>query len=167
MNELLTILTGATPIGEVRAAIPLALAVFGFSPLKAYLLGVFGNILPVIPILLILHYLSEFLMHRFYFFNKFFNWLFQYTRERHQKHFEKYSHEHPEGKHHHRWDIWGPIALFIFVAIPLPFTGVWSGTVAAFVFGIPLKRAFLAISTGAAVSGLIVLLVSLGIIGIF
>lgn len=150
-RELITILTGATPIGEVRAAIPLALAAFGFSPLKAYLLGVLGNILPILPILLVLNYLSEFLMQNFSFFNKFFNWLFKYTRERHQEHFEKYN-------------FWGALALFVFVAIPLPLTGIWSGCLAAFVFGIPFWRSALAISAGAAAAGLIVLLISLGLI---
>ncbi len=165
MDELLTILLGATPIGEVRVAIPVALAVFHFTPIKAYLLGVFGNILPILPVLLFLNYLSEWLMHRFYYFNKFFTWFFQYTRERHQQHFEKYGHEHPEAERHRGWGLWGPVALWIFVAVPIPFTGVWSGCIAAFVFGIPQKRAFLAIAAGAAVAGLITLTVSLGVIG--
>lgn len=165
MDELLTILIGMTPVGEVRAAIPIALTVFNFSPLKAYLLGVFGNAVMIVPVLLILHYVSEWLMHHFYFFNKLLNWLFKYTRERHQKHFEKYGHEHPEQEQHEGWGFWGPIALFVFVAVPLPFTGVWSGCLAAFVFGVSLKRATLAIAAGAAVSGLITLAVSLGVIG--
>ena len=171
MNELWTILLGMTAIGEVRAAIPVALTVFGFPPLKAYLLGVFGNILAIVPALLILHYLSDWLMHKFYFFNKFFNWLFRYTREKHKAHFSKYEakaqgsvHEHPGQEKAGNWGIWGPIALFAFVAIPLPFTGAWTGSVAAFIFGIPLWRSVTALSLGAATSGVIVLLISTGII---
>ncbi len=165
MNELLVVLTGATPVGEVRAAIPIAIAVFGFAPLKAYLLGVLGNILPILPLLLILNYASERLMHRFYFFNRFFNWLFKYTRERHSKHFDRYLHKHPEGEEHGGWGFWGAFALFVFVAIPVPFTGVWSGCLAAFIFGIPIRKAFPAIALGAAAAGLIVLAVMLGLIG--
>jgi len=159
-NELLVVLTGALPISEVRGAIPLAIGVFGFSPFKAYFLGLIGNLTPVIPILLILNYLSDFLMRRFYFFNRFFNWLFQYTRERHAAHFEKHHHRHLR-------TFWLSLALFVFVAVPLPFTGIWSGVIAAFVFGIPFIYSLMAISFGAATAGLIVLLISLGIIGIF
>jgi len=161
--EILTILTGAVPIGEVRAALPLGLY-FGFAPLKAYLLAVLGNILPVIPALFGLHYFSGWLMKKSYWLNRFFNWLFKYTRDKHEAYFKKYEEKH----HHVHWQAWVlPIALFVFVAIPLPMTGVWSGIAAAFVFNIPFWRAVLAISLGAATAGLIMLLLSLGIIGIF
>ena len=48
----------------------------------------------------------------------------------------------------------------IFVGIPVPFTGAWSGTVAAFVFGIPMKQAAIMIFLGNMISGAIVLLLS-------
>lgn len=152
MQELLTIFTGAMPIGEIRAALPLALAVFHFAPLKAYLLALLGNLLPVLPLLLFLQHASSWLMNHSTRFHRFFTWLFSYTRERHRAHFEKYNN-------------WGALALFVFVAVPVPLTGVWSGCLAAFLFGIPLKRSFPAIALGAAVAGLIVLLVALGLIG--
>lgn len=158
-NEILTILTGALPISEVRGAIPVGIGLFGFSPLKAYLLGVIGNLLPVLPALLIFYGLSDFLMSKHYFFNRFFTWLFQYTRNKHQQKFNYHHHQH-----------WRPflefLALFLFVAVPLPFTGAWSGVVAAFVFGIPIWRAALAIGSGVLVSGLITLLIVLGFIAL-
>ncbi|MDD1736952.1 MAG: small multi-drug export protein, partial [Methanothrix sp.] len=51
---LMTLAAAALPISEVRGAIPLAIGVYGYSPLEAYLLSVFGNLLPVIPLLLFL-----------------------------------------------------------------------------------------------------------------
>lgn len=152
MQELLTILTGAAPIGEVRAAIPLAIGIFKFSAIKAYVLGVFGNLLPIIPGLLFLNYASEWLMHRSYWANRFLSWLFEYTRRRHAQKFAE--------------EFWQAFALFAFVAVPIPLTGVWSGIVAAFVFDIPLWRAAAAIGLGAAVAGLITLAVVLGIVAL-
>lgn len=149
-QEIIVILTGAAPISEVRGAIPLGVLLFDFHPLKAYLLAVLGNLLPVIPLLFFLNFFTSFLMRRFYFFNRLFSWLFDRVRERHADHF-------------HYWK-WTPLALFIFVAIPLPFTGAWSGTVAAIVFGIPLWRSAAAISLGVLTAGAIVLaLTSFGI----
>ncbi|MDP3901818.1 MAG: small multi-drug export protein [bacterium] len=162
MNELLTIVFGATPIGEVRAAIPLAIFAFGFWPLKAYFLSLLGNLLPIMPGLLFLHHASDYLMHKSYWANRFLSWLFQYTRDRHQHRFSEQEIEH----RHHWSESWRFLALFLFVAAPLPLTGVWSGMVAAFVFGFSFWRSVLALSLGAATSGMIVLIISLGI-GIF
>ncbi len=143
-SELLTILIAASPISELRGAIPTAIFLWHFSALKAYFLSVFGNFLPVIPLLFFLKYLTGWLSHRVYFFNRFFNWLFERTRKRHNHHFE----------------VWKELALVIFVAIPLPFTGAWSGALVAFVFGISLRRAALDIGLGILISGLIILLIA-------
>ncbi|MDP3014952.1 MAG: small multi-drug export protein [bacterium] len=140
-KEILTILIAASPVSELRGAIPAAIFFWDFPALKAFLLSVFGNFLPVIPLLLFLKYLTGWLSHRVYFLNRFFSWLFERTRKQHNHHFE----------------VWKELALIIFVAIPLPLTGAWGGTVAAFVFGIPLHRAILDIGLGILISGLIVL----------
>lgn len=137
---------GAMPISEVRGAIPTAMFAFHFSALKAYFLAALGNLLIIVPVLFFLHKLSDFLMHRVYFINRFLTWLFERTRRLHQDHFHHYG--------------WAPLALFLFVAIPLPFTGAWSGAVAAFIFGIPFWRSVLSISLGVLAAGIIVLTIS-------
>ena len=76
-QELMVILSAAAPISEVRGAIPLGMLFFHFGPIKTYLLSVLGNVLPVIPLLFFLERFSEFLMHRFYFINRFLSWLFE------------------------------------------------------------------------------------------
>jgi len=150
-NELWTILISASPIVELRGAIPLAVGVFHFSPWKAYALGVFGNILPVIPVLWGLRFASEYLMHHNYYMHQFLTWLFEKARREHTKKFE----------------IWGSLALFLFTAIPLPLTGIWSACVAAFVFGVDFGKSVLFISLGAVAAGLIVLGLTIGINNIF
>jgi len=61
-----------------------------------------------------------------------------------------------------RVEKYGYWALTLFVAIPLPVTGAWTGTLAAFVFGLPKKASFIAIFIGVCISATIVTLVTLG-----
>lgn len=143
-NELLTFLVAALPLSELRGAIPLAILKFGFSPIKAFLISFSGNILPVLPLLIGIEKVSGYLIRHFRWFNRFFGWLFKRTRARHEGHFH----------------YWGDLALFIFVAIPLPLTGAYSGALAAFVFGIPKKHAFWSIIFGVLVAGVIVTVVT-------
>jgi uncharacterized membrane protein len=148
--EITLIVLGMLPISEVRGAILAGVFVFDMPLLKTYALAVFGNVLPIIPLLLFLERLVEFLGHRYYWLNRFFAWLFERTRQRHGDHF-----------HHYRW---APLALFFFVAIPLPFTGAWSGVIAAIVFGIPLFQAISAIFAGIfAAGGIVLVLIHFGI----
>lgn len=141
-KELVVILTGAAPIAELRGAIPLALS-FGIPPLKAFLLSVLGNLIPIIPILCLLNPVSEKLRH-FKFWSNFFDWVFEKTKKKSDL-IQKYE----------------ALGLCLFVAIPLPMTGAWSGCIAASLFKIRFRYAFLAISTGVILAGIIVLAVCL------
>jgi len=150
-RELIVVLLGMLPVLEVRGAIPVAALAFNMPLEKAYVLSVLGNILPIMPLLIFFERVVEYLSHRSYWANRFFAWLFERTRRRH-------------GDHFHYWK-WAPFALFVFVAIPLPMTGAWSGVVAAIVFGIPLFTATIAIALGvAAAGGIVAALVHFGIL---
>ncbi len=150
-----TIIIGMLPVSELRGAIPLALAPvevggFGMSAPEAYILAVLGNMIPVIPLLLFLEPVSDFL-RRWRIFDIFFTWLFTRTHRNHSERFEKY----------------GTLALTIFVAIPLPVTGAWTGCAAAFVFGIKFKHALPAIFAGVLIAGVVVTVLTLTGISIF
>jgi uncharacterized membrane protein len=146
--EVKILIVAMLPIAELRGAIPLALLKFGLPLWQVYLLAVIGNMLPVIPLLLFLEKISAGL-RRFKLFDLFFRWLFERTRKRSEL-VEKYE----------------TLGLMLFVAIPLPVTGAWTGTVAAFLFGIRFWYAFLAILAGVLVAGVIVTtLTKLGWIG--
>lgn len=144
-NWLATILISCLPVAELRGAIPIALLQYQMHPAEAYLLAVIGNMIPVIPLLLYLEPVSNYL-RRFRFWNKFFDWLFTRTHHNHSATFEKY----------------GTVGLAIFVAIPLPATGAWSGCAAAFVFGIGFRHALAAITAGVLIAGAVVTTVTLG-----
>jgi len=148
--ELVTVVVAALPISELRGSIPLALGVFGFSIVKAFFLSIIGNLIPVIPLLLFLESLSKWLRMKFNWAEKFFGWLFARTKKR-SRLVEKY----------------GAIGLMLFVAIPLPMTGAWTGCVAAFLFGIRRTWATLSIANGVLIAGIIVTLASLGVIKLF
>ena len=158
--ELITILTGAAPISELRGAIPLATLAFDFSPGKAYILSVIGNLAPILPLFFFLRFGCDFLMKRSRLLNRFFVSLFSFTRRRHESRFGEQT-----GEQLRFWVQF--LALFVFVAVPLPLTGAWSGTIAAFVFNIPLRRALPAITGGVLLAGAVVLGISLGFITLF
>lgn len=145
--EIKTILLAIAPINELRGTIPIALAFFHFSPLKALLLAYIGNMIPVFLLLLFWKRLAWVLARRFKLFNRFSFWLFERTRKR----------------IYNKYRIYGDIALVCFVAIPLPITGAWTGTVAAFLLGVPYWKAVGLIFLGVIISGIIVTLASLGI----
>lgn len=138
------------PISELRGAIPIAIGIYNMSVFPAFFWAVLGNIIPVIFILWLLKAASNFLSHHIYFFNRFFAWLFERTHRKHSKKFGR----------------WRDLTLVILVAIPLPFTGAWTGALAAFVFGVPIKRAFPLIVLGVLIAGVIVSCVTAGVISL-
>jgi len=143
---LIVLLAAALPVSELRGAIPLAIGVYGYDPWQAYLLAVLGNLLPVVPLLLFLGPVSDWL-RRFTFWDKFFTWLFSRTRR-------KYIREH---------ESFSLTALALFVAVPLPVTGAWTGCAIAFLVGFRFWPAFVAISAGVLLAGVIVTATVLGV----
>lgn len=143
---LMTMIVAALPISEVRGAIPLAIGVYGFPPLQAYLLSVIGNLLPIIPLLLFLGPVSDFL-RRFSAGDWFFSWLFARTRSKYIKDHENF----------------GLTALAVFVAIPLPMTGAWTGCAIAFLLGFRFWPAFAAIAAGVLIAGVVVTAAVMGV----
>jgi len=122
-------LLSMTPFGELRASVPIGLVVYGMNPVSVFFISVLGNIVAVLLILIFLGFISSYLARKSYLFNRFFAWLFTRTRDKHYDIIERY----------------GIYALAVFVAIPLPLTGGWTGALIAFVFGIPFWQAFLSI----------------------
>ncbi|MBR2616296.1 MAG: small multi-drug export protein [Clostridia bacterium] len=137
------------PVLELRGSIVLA-ATFGMSPWHALPISLLGNILPVPFIIL--------------FSRKVFRWI------RHR--FPKYDHlvDRLEAKGKSKADVldkgifWG---LLIFVGVPLPGTGAWTGALIAAMLDVRLKKAFPPIALGVCSAGLIMLTLSYYIPGLF
>lgn len=144
---LVTLGVAALPISELRGAIPLAIAHYEMAWPLAYLLGVLGNLAPVVVILLLLEPVVNWLS-RIDIFERLFDWLFARTRRRFSSTVEKF----------------GAVALVLVVAVPLPVTGAWTGTLIAFLYGVPARQAFPLIAMGVLIAGAIVTLSTLGVI---
>lgn len=149
MFELKTFLIAMSPVIELRGSIPIALEMYHLPLWSAYFFSVLGNMIPVL-LLLFLGVVSSELSRHFPILGKFFSWLFLRTRKKHERAFELFR----------------DFALVVFVAIPLPFTGAWTATLVAFVFGIPLHRAFPLILLGVIIAGVAVSLITVGIANI-
>ena len=139
-NYFAVFFTAMIPIGELRASIPLALGAFKLDIYSALILSIIGNMIPAAVVVFALEPLSKFLMSRFRPANRFFTWLFNRTRRKYSKRFEKYK----------------GFALAVFVGIPLPMTGAWTGAIIAFVFGISPKKAIIDIFMGVLMAAAIV-----------
>ena len=145
-KEVIVMIIGALPVLEVRWAIPQAL-IWKMSFVKAFWLSVIGNSIPVVPALFLFEPVSN-TLRKFKIWAKFFDWLEERTRKRADA-IQKYE----------------ALGLAIFVAIPLPGTGAWSGCFAATLFKIKFRYAVVAIIAGVIGAALIVSgLCALGII---
>lgn len=137
--ELPVFIVAALPIGELRAAIPLGVFL-GLSVWAAVFWSLLGNALPILLI---------------YAFGN--TWL--YLVEREKGFFHRLTDRVLKRTHNAfagHYGKWGLLALTIFVAIPLPLTGAWTGALAAFLFGIPFKKAFPLIFLGNVIAAAIV-----------
>ena len=134
------------PLTELRGSIPLGIGLFNLPPLLVLVVSWLGNIVPVILILLFLDPVTKWLRKSHKLFDKFFAWLFSHTYR----------------KHSAKFDRWGSLALLLFVAIPLPVTGGWTGALLAYLFGIKLRLAIPNILIGLALSGILVTSITIG-----
>jgi uncharacterized membrane protein len=136
--ELITLIIGALPVAELRGAIPTGVVVLDLSIPQAFFWAYWGNLIPVIPLLLFLQPVSKWL-RRFSLWRWFFFWLFARTKKR-ARIVKKYK----------------GIGLALFVMVPLPVTGAWTGCAAATLFQFRFWPAFLAIAAGVLAGGVIV-----------
>ena len=138
------------PVFELRGAIPIGFFYYHLSLWKVFFVALLGNIFITLILLLFLKRISLFFKRQKNFLKSFWDLLLNYYYLKHKKTIE----------------ILGAIALIIFVAIPLPFTGAWTGALIAFIFNLSFKKSFPLISIGIILAGILVSLGCLGLIKI-
>ena len=148
---LATMLIAMMPVAELRTAIPIALGVYKMPVIPAVIFSIIGDMIPALLILLYIGRVSEFLRRHSRLCDKFFTWWFKKTEKKFTNDFTRY----------------GLMALFLFVAIPFPGTGSWSGAAAAFLFGLPFLPSLVSILGGVMVTAGLVTGASLGVLSIF
>ncbi len=142
---LLTFLWSITPIFELRASIPLGYLRFGLSIYEATLISIVGNIASAVLVLALLPTIVNFFEKYIPVFDRIMKRVFAHTRTRHS----------------HRMKVVGEIMLILFVGIPLPGTGAWTGMLIAYLFGIRFLKATILVGLGVVMSGIIVAAVTL------
>ena len=146
--QLSVLICSMIPIIECRGAVPLGFG-FGLPWWQTVLFSIAGNILPVPFILLFIRKFLSFAENsKWKLLNRFANWLHKKVEKR-KGQIEKYSY-------------WG---IMIFVGIPIPGTGAWTGSLIASVLGLEKKKSFLAALGGVVMATVIMTLASYGVIG--
>lgn len=134
----------AIPIIEQKAAIPIGI-IAGLPVWEVYLITLMGAILPSPIIVWFIEHIFKFL-RRYSVMDNIITRIEQKTRNK-SGNIERYK----------------MLGLFIFVAIPLPGTGVWTGSLAAVLLGLEKKQAVATVFLGAVVSGLLILAFTSGV----
>ena len=143
--EFTVMLTAALPIIELRGAIPVGISL-GLSPIHATIIAFIGSMIPVPFILFTIRPIFNYLKTTRT-FKKLVNKLTDRSINNNSGKIQKYG-------------VWG---LILIVAIPIPGTGVWSGSLIAALMDMRFKWAFPAILVGNAIAGILIMLLSHGV----
>ena len=143
-----TVLVSMIPVVELRGGIPFGVAA-GLPVWQAYLAAVLGNMIPVPFIIVYIRRIFRWLRERFPRFNGVVDSL---ERKAHLK-----------GRKVTRYKYLG---LILFVAIPLPGTGAWTGALAAAFLDMPLRRALPSVLIGVLAAGIAISILTFGIASI-
>lgn len=157
MNQLiLAVILTILPISELRGGMPLAVDYAlknNISVFLIFLLILVMNILVIFIVFLFLDFFhKKFLNIKIY--EKFFNIYLNRLRKKADKIEKDYS-------------AYGFLALTLFVAVPIPTTGAWTGTIIAWLLGLDRKKSIISITLGVLIAAIVVFLASLGIINLF
>ena len=145
-KEILVFIISLLPILELRGGL-LDAALIGLDPVPSYIISIIGNILPVPFILLLINKILDW-MRKSKKFKKVAKWLDEKV-EKHKGQIEKY----------------GYLGIVLFVGIPLPGTGAWTGSLIASVLEMDKKKTFFAVLAGVFIASIIMMVISFGVIG--
>ena len=143
-KEVAIFIISLLPILELRGGL-IAARILGVKFIKAFIICYIANILPVPFILLFINYLFN-KMSKWKPTNKIVDWLSNKTLKKKDQ-IDKY----------------GYFGLFLFVGIPLPGTGAWTGSLLAILLNLDKKKSFVTIAIGVLAAGIIMSLLSYGI----
>lgn len=141
---LMTFFISMVPIVELRGALPIATGA-GLSWYIALPVAIIGNIIPVPFIIIFIKKIFAWMSKREGFLSRIVIKMEQKAEDKKET-IEKY----------------GPWGLWLFVAIPLPGTGAWTGALIAAMMGISLKKSFIPVAAGVVTAGIVMAFVSYG-----
>lgn len=147
---IIVFLISMVPLIELRGAVPYAVAV-GLPTIPSYIIAVIGNMLPVPFIFLFARKVLEWGKDKKY-IGRFFSWCLR----KGEKGGAKLQSKAGKGLY---------VALLLFVGIPIPGTGAWTGTLAASFLNLDFKKSIVAVMAGVVLAGIIMLVASFGVVG--
>lgn len=144
IKYLITFFIGMVPIIELRGAIPIGVGM-GLTYFESFICSFIGNIIPV-------YFIVKYIRPLFDFFGKWkpFKKIIDYASNKATRNIEN----------NERLQNYTALGLFLFVAIPLPGTGAWVGSLIANFLNVPLKKAIPPIIAGVLTAGIIVLTIT-------
>ena len=144
-KELLVFIISILPILELRGGL-LAAALLGLDPLPSYIISIVGNLLPIPFILLLI--------------NKILN------KMRNSKKTKKIAEflDKKVTKRKGQIEKYGYLGIVLFVGIPLPGTGAWTGSLIASVLEMDKKKTFLSVLLGVIMASIIMMIISFGLV---
>lgn len=146
-REILVFIISVLPILELRGGL-IAATLLGVEPVVAYIVSIIGNILPVPFILLFIKKIIEWMgKSKINFFKKIVKFLHKKV-EKNKDSIEKY----------------GYLGLFLFVGVPLPGTGAWTGCLIASLLDMDRKKSFFCVLCGIIMASIIMMIVSYGLL---
>ncbi len=147
---VLIVLLSLTPGLEARASIPVGYCILG-EPLTVFILSYIASSIPSIPLLYLLGFLEENIVNRNSLLKKMYSWSVSRVRN---------------GLERVRRSRYIYLALSLYVAIPLPLTGVWTGSLIAYLLGLDKEKSIIAIFLGNLLAVTMITLAVLGVISI-
>lgn len=146
-RQLIVFIISLMPILELRGGL-IAASLLGLEPVESYVITFIGNMLPVPFILEFINRILKWMRSsKIGFLNRFANWLYK-KADKHKGQIKKYG-------------FWG---LVLFVGIPLPGTGAWTGCLVASILNMNKQKAFLATLLGVLMASVIMMLISFGLL---
>lgn len=146
-KEILVFIISLMPILELRGGL-LAAVILEIDPIPAYIISIIGNVIPVPFILLLIAKILAWMREsKIGLFNKIANWLNEKV-EKNKGQIERLGY-------------WG---LLLFVGVPLPGTGAWTGTLLAAVLNMDKKKSFFTIMAGVFMASIIMMILSYGLV---
>jgi uncharacterized membrane protein len=156
LKLLYAIILTILPITELRVGLPVAISYAIENSIPIFLIFTLIVLINILLVFFVFFFLDN--IHKHLLKIRVYKRIFEKYLERFQKKVDKFE------KKHKTFEF---LALALFVGIPLPGTGAWSGCLLAWLLDLDRKKSMAAISLGVLIAGIIVLIGSLGFISVF
>lgn len=156
LRIIYAIILAMLPISELRGGLPLAIIYANQHKIPIFLVFSLIVMINILIIFFVFYFLDN--THHLFLKIKIYRKFFDKYLERFQKKVDKFE---------EKYSSIGFLALSLFVAIPLPATGAWSGCLISWLLDLDRKKSIFAISLGVIIAGILVLLGTLGFLNLF